>query len=138
MVLSRLFLIRYFFLSLLNIFLSPSWNFLRPSIVWVGHISKLREVTSIICKLYKWSSLHDRVQIIFHLWILEGRDVTRKKWVRKISQRYKVTYSEALMNSILLLVREIIEHTRHVRYLVVIGDLLLISWRISGYIKYET
>ena len=92
---------------------------------WLWLPSKLGEVATISCKLTIRSSLDQLIQILFYFGALEAWYITCLYAIRNVPKRNVVTYSEALMNSVLFPISKFIKHTWHVRYFIMIRDL----WR---------
>ena len=124
-------LISMYLFSFCFIFFPPSRQLLTPSCERICDPWKFWKITTIICKLNVSSSFHYRIQVVFNFWILKCRNVTCHQRVRQISQRHKIANSKALMNSLLLFICEVVEHTCHVWHLIVTGYFWLVVLRIT-------
>ena len=84
---------------------------------------KFGKVTSVLRKLYPGSPLNYWVKVLLLLALGHWTDISWEQWVRNVPQWDEVTNPETLVDSILLLISEFIQHATHVGYLVMIWDL---------------
>lgn len=84
---------------------------------------KFGKVTSLLAQLNPRSPLDDGVKVLFLLALCHHGDVSGQQRVRDVPDRDIVAYPEALMDTVLLLVSELVEHAAHVRHLVVVRNL---------------